>query len=167
MLTLYLLRHAKSSWKDRARSDFDRPLSSRGKRDAPAMGRRMLAAGVRPDVIVTSPAKRALKTAKIVAEALHVPAARLHVEPRLYLAGVDELLTLVAALPGDVTRVMLVGHNPGFTDLVNTLAGRPALANLPTAGVATLRFRARSWARAAAAKATLADVDFPKRAAEA
>ena len=89
MKRLTLLRHAKSSWKDPLLDDFDRPLNQRGERDAPVMGRRLQARGARPSMILTSPAKRALRTARLIAQAINYPAEFLQREAELYLAVAD------------------------------------------------------------------------------
>ena len=97
MKRLILVRHAKSSWKDTSLADRDRPLNNRGNRDAPEMGRRIAAAGIRPSLIVSSPAVRAWTTAKVIAKELGYPREFLQRDDALYLASVDEILDVIAA----------------------------------------------------------------------
>lgn len=144
MKTLVLLRHAKSSWDDSSLDDFDRPLSGRGKRDAPVMGRRLAALGAPPDLIVTSPAKRARKTAAIVASLLDYDKKKIDREEAIYEAGVEALMEIVGGLGDEADRVMLVGHNPGLTDLANALM-KERVENIPTCGALGLEFCVDSW----------------------
>ncbi|MDH3757345.1 MAG: histidine phosphatase family protein, partial [Gammaproteobacteria bacterium] len=127
MKTLTLVRHAKSSWKDTSLADRDRPLNKRGKRDAPEMGRRIVAAGIRPSLIVSSPAVRAWTTAKVIANAIGYPREFLQRDNTLYLASVNGILDVIASQDVGFNNLMLVGHNPGFTDFANYLV--PGLTN--------------------------------------
>ena len=144
MKTLTLLRHAKSSWKDQNLTDRERPLNKRGKRDAPVMGNRMFKAGIRPSLIVSSPAVRAWKTARIVARELNYPLEFLQRDDNLYLASLDDLIDVVAAQDQSFNSLMLVAHNPGMTDFANYLS--PGLTNnLPTAGVVSVLIDGDDW----------------------
>ncbi|MDF1551520.1 MAG: histidine phosphatase family protein [Deferrisomatales bacterium] len=161
MKRLVLVRHAKSSWKNPGQADFDRPLNQRGKRDAPVMAGRLAAQGIAPNRIVSSPARRARKTAKAIAAALDYPADEIELEEELYEAGVATLLHLVRCLDDADREVLLVGHNPGFTDLCNLLTGA-AIANLPTCATATVEFDLASWALVGPASGQLTRFDTPK-----
>ena len=145
MKTLVLVRHAKSSWKDASLADRDRPLNDRGKRDAPVMGRRLATRGEPPDLIVSSPAARALATARVIAEAVGYPVDRIREDERIYMAGPAELLEAIHDLDDVADRVFLFGHNPGLTDLVNALS-EPAVENVPTCGVVEFRLGSDRWA---------------------
>jgi len=162
---LSLLRHAKSSWKDAGLDDFDRPLNTRGKHDAPMMGRRLLDRGARPSLIVTSPAKRARSTAKIVAKSLNYPQEFLQSEKELYLAGPEQILAVVARQDDQFHDVMVVGHNPGLTELASRLSGH-YIDNVPTAGVVCLETEAASWADLAESACSLLYFDYPKARGE-
>lgn len=162
MKVLILVRHAKSSWKEPYTSDFDRPLNGRGKKDAPVMGERLAKAGASPDVIVTSPARRARKTARIMADALGYPRKKVREEPRIYEADPGTLLAVVQGLPEKAQCAMLVGHNPGFTDLAEELTGE-TIGNVPTCGTVTIEFALRAWGKAGPGRGKLVDFDYPKR----
>lgn len=159
--TLILMRHAKSSWKDATLDDIDRPLNKRGRQDAPAMGDRLAGLGVKPDLVVTSPARRAQATARIVAPRVGYPLSAIVIEPAIYEAHPRVLLDVVRALDDAHDVVMLFGHNPGFTQLAETLTGA-AIGNLPTAGVAIVTSAAPSWKSFAPGFADLSLVDYPK-----
>ena len=161
MKTLTLVRHAKSSWKDTSLSDRDRPLNKRGKRDAPEMGQRITAAGIRPSLIVSSPAVRAWTTAKIIADQIGYPREFLQRDSALYLASVNGILDVIVAQDAGFNNVMLVGHNPGFTDFANYLV--PGLTNnIPTAGVVCVELDTDDWSLYDTPDANLVLYDFPK-----
>jgi phosphohistidine phosphatase len=142
---LLLVRHAKSSWKDAARADIDRPLNGRGRRDAPRVGAYLAARGFLPDRIVSSPARRARKTAQLLAAALTGAGEQIIVlDPALYEAGAALLLERVRAFEDTWQNVMLVAHNPGLTDFANLLTAI-GIDNLPTCGVIVTELAIDSW----------------------
>ncbi|NLX18278.1 MAG: histidine phosphatase family protein [Desulfobulbus sp.] len=159
---LFICRHAKSSWDDAAVRDFDRLLNKRGERDAPEMGRRLAQRGVRADLIISSPAKRALQTACYYADKLAYPLKRLQTEPLLYLAPVRRLIRLVEATDPGVRTLFLVGHNPESTNLANILGGLH-IDTIPTAGIVALAFQQPSWHGLAPGSGQLVFFDYPKR----
>ena len=134
--TLYIARHAKSSWDDMSLSDFERPLNKRGKRDAPFMANLFKDKGITPDLILSSPAKRAKKTAKHYHEVL---GGELQFDERIYEASLMSLISLVQETLEIVDSVMIVGHNPGFTALNDMLSDK-SIYNIPTAGVVGIGF---------------------------
>ena len=107
-----LLRHAKSSWKDASLADRDRPLNRRGNKTAPDMGKRLAELGVRPSLLLTSPAKRARETARLIARELNYPLEFIQSESDLYLATPETILQIVARQDNGFNDVMLFGHNP-------------------------------------------------------
>src|SRR4051812_49115414 len=149
---LYLLRHAKSSWKDPDLRDHDRPLNGRGRRAAKAMARHLRAEGIDPELVLCSPAARARQTLERIEPALGVRAVT--VEPRLYGADAETLLALVRALPEGVGSAMVIAHNPGLEDLARLLAG-DGPDRYPTGALATLTFAGPRWADLAAGQAEL------------
>jgi phosphohistidine phosphatase len=142
MKTLLLLRHAKSDWNDSSLKDFDRPLAARGERDAPRIGKALRKRGQLPDLIISSPAARAKATIEAVSQA-----AKLNLEIRfdesVYGASSAELNKLVLGLPDKSSCAMLVGHNPGFEDLVGRLSG--SHERMPTAALACIEFKVDRW----------------------
>lgn len=162
MKTLTLVRHAKSSWKDTGLRDRERPLNRRGERDAPEMGRRIVAAGIRPSQIVSSPAVRAWTTAKVIAGEISYPVEFLQREDDLYMASLDTLLDVVAAQEAEFNNLMLVAHNPGITEFANYLS--PGITNnVPTAGVVCVEIDRDDWLLYERPPTRLVVFDYPKK----
>jgi phosphohistidine phosphatase len=161
MKTLTIFRHAKSSWDIPGCKDHDRPLNKRGEHDAPIMGDRLKAAGIRPSLILSSTATRAWKTATIIAEQLAYPREFLQREPELYHAGLNKLYDVIAAQDEGFNSITIVAHNPGLTDLANDLI--PDLTgNLPTAGFVSVLIDADDWDLRSRKSAILRVYDYPK-----
>jgi phosphohistidine phosphatase len=161
MKTLFLIRHAKSSRDDPALADKDRPLNDRGKRDAPKMGALLAKRGVKPDLILSSSAVRALDTAELIAEKLDYKRKSIRVDDRLYAAEADELLGVIRKLGDEVNCVMLIGHNPELTHLAHRLSSE--ITDMPTCAVAEFTFDAKSWSRIGKDKPVKVVLDAPKR----
>ena len=162
MKTLTIVRHAKSSWKDRTLSDRERPLNKRGERDAPIMGQRINDAGIRPSLIISSPALRAWTTARVVAQQISYPLEFLQRESGLYLASVNGILDVIVAQDNGFNSLMLFGHNPGFTDFANFL--QPGITNnLPTAGVVSVNIDRDDWNLYEQPQTDLVLHDYPKK----
>jgi len=160
--TLTILRHAKSSWDNPGLVDFDRPLNGRGKRDAPEMGKRMKAAGIRPSLIISSPAKRAWATAKLVAAEMAYPIEFLQREPDLYHAGTALLFDVIGRQDEGFNNLILVGHNPGLTELTNLLV--PGLtSNVPTAGFVSVLVDTDTWELRGSKSVDLLEYNYPKK----
>ena len=160
--TLFLVRHAKSSWDDPTLDDINRPLNKRGKIDAPEMGRRMAAYKVKPGHVVSSPALRARKTAEAIAEELGFKKSDIDINQLMYTWESDALLDIVKVLDDAHGSVMMVCHNPAVTELVNELTGEE-IANVPTCGVAVIRFNAGKWSEIKKEKGELLSFDYPKK----
>lgn len=143
MKTLYLCRHAKSSWKQPGLDDFDRPLNKRGKKDAPLMGELLEDKGIKPDLIISSPAKRASKTASIIASAVCYDKDKINFKDEIYEASGEELLEVIKGIDDKFNTVMIFGHNPGLTMLHNYLS-KHYIDNIPTCGVVALQLKS-SW----------------------
>lgn len=143
MKTLLVLRHAKSSWDDAALDDHERPLSARGRRDAPRMGDLLRDTRLLPNLIIASDAVRAHTTAVAVAEAARYD-GKLVVEPALYHASPQDIISVLQSVRGaDTHIVMIVGHNPGLEDLVELLTGESH--DLPTAALVQLAVPISAW----------------------
>ncbi|NRF71492.1 histidine phosphatase family protein [Aquincola sp. S2] len=145
MKTLFLVRHAHAAPGGTARSDRERALDDRGLGEAAQAGRRLAARGVKPALMIASPALRALTTAQLVADQLGIARGRIVVDERIYASSVATLLEIVHALDGAaVDSVMLFGHNPEFTELAQRLS--PAIGAMPTCAVAEFRYDGDAWA---------------------
>jgi phosphohistidine phosphatase len=144
MKTLLLLRHAKSSWKDASLDDFDRPLNGRGLKAAPQMGKFMRKQKVEPDLLLSSPAERARRTAALIVEAAKLTAP-LRYDDRIYEASVTRLLEVVSQIEEVANVVLLVGHNPGLEGLLEYLTGEPE--RMPTAALAQISLDIEKWSK--------------------
>lgn len=161
MKRLLICRHAKSGWKDQTLSDFERPLNKRGKRDAPVMGQRLVKHKAIPDLIMTSPAKRALATAIQYAEILGYPEEQIVTNRSQYAASVAQLVSLIQQTKKSVSTLMIVGHNPESTQLANFLSVLQ-FDSIPTCGIVALEFSLNSWQGIDEAVGKLLFFDFPK-----
>ncbi|HVN62008.1 MAG TPA: histidine phosphatase family protein [Gaiellaceae bacterium] len=166
MRSLYLLRHAKSSWDDPTLADHERPLAPRGRRDAGRIAAHLLELGIRPELVLCSTALRTRETLEVIRPALGDATVKLEAE--LYAASAVALLERLREVPEKRTSVMLIGHNPGLQDLALALApagpGRDRLeAKFPTAALATLTIPAATWQELTPADAVLADYVVPKQ----
>ena len=150
MKKLILMRHAKSDWNTDAKSDRDRPLNKRGRRDAPAMGAWLNDNGYRPDRVLSSPSLRTRQTVELVKEELELKKNQVSWVEDLYHPGLSDMLNLLQKAHGDCQALMLVSHNPGLEELLLYLSNEsPALSDsgklLPTAAVAVLCCDAAGW----------------------
>jgi len=161
MKTLYIFRHAKSSWKHPELSDFERPLNKRGKHNAPFMGKFLKEIGVMPDLIISSPAKRAIATAKAVAKELDYPQNSIKKDDRIYDNILNSVLRVIREVEGDISKLMIFGHNPTFTELAEYLAA-VEINNIPTAGVVCIDFEIESWSELAQDKGRVKFFEYPK-----
>ena len=162
MKTLYLLRHAKSSWDDASLDDYHRPLNHRGEKDAPRMGKRLRREGILPNLICSSSAVRAITTARLVGAEMGYPVEAIQQDKKLYHAGPEEILSFLRTLPPTIDSAMLVGHNPGFTEFANELMDEE-LDNIPTAGVIGARLSIDSWKEAKWGCGKIFLYEYPKK----
>ena len=141
--------------------DRDRPLDDRGKQDAPMMGKRLAKRDVKPDLLVSSPAQRALTTAQLIAKELGYKRRNIVVDDRLYASSPDDLLAVIRALDKRLDRVMLVGHNPEFTHLAHQLSSE--IIDMPTSAVAEFSFDTKAWSDVGEVEPVKAVLDCPKK----
>ncbi len=160
MKTLLLIRHAKSSWDAPGLSDFERPLNERGKKDAPEMAKR-IKEKIAIDLFVSSPAKRAKKTAKIFAEEFGVDKDEIVLVDDLYGATAEAFAETVAGLKNKKDVVAIFSHNPGITEFANGLTAT-RVDDMPTCAVFALQVNTNSWKDFAEAEKTFLFFDFPK-----
>lgn len=162
MKTLYIVRHAKSSWDDLTLDDFDRPLNKRGKHDAPLMGNLLNKMGVDPELMLSSPAKRAKATAIAIAEQLDKPKKDIVFNEDIYHASASELIRIISKTDKHINSLMLFGHNPGLTFLANRFF--PAIIdNIPTTGVVAVELSIESWSEIEEAEGRLVFFEYPKK----
>lgn len=163
MKTVVLVRHAKSSWKDYGLDDFDRPLNKRGKRNAPFMGQKLKERGVFPDIILSSPAKRARTTAISIAKVIGYPKKKIAFDENMYHSSARYLFELVKNQDDKNETVMLFGHNPGFNDFADMLLQKNPVYNIPTSGIYCIRFNVNSWKDMKEGNGESVFFDYPRR----
>lgn len=144
MKTVYFIRHAKSSWKEQGLRDIDRPLNSRGKRDAPFMAKLLRGKDIQVDQLVSSPANRARSTAKYFAEAFDIKESDILIMKDIYEAHPSTILRIIRSFSNDWKTVLIFGHNPTFTDVVNFFADR-YIHNVPTCGIVQIEAAIDDW----------------------
>ena len=162
MLQLTLIRHAKSSWKNPDLTDFDRPLNKRGKKNAPLMGKIIAKRGLVFDKIISSPALRAITTARLITAKLEYPENDIQQQERLYEASLHDLVDCVQTLDNRFKSIALVAHNPGLTDLCNCLSGE-SFDNLPTCAVAVIAFDLDDWQAVERESGRLVLYEYPRK----
>lgn len=159
--TLILVRHAKSDWSDVSLSDFDRPLNERGKRDAPMMAQRMKDQKIKIDQIISSPAKRAAKTAKHFAEALEIKKDKIDFKEKLYMADPDTFYAVIEKASDQDDCIAIFSHNFGITDFANLLSNT-RIDNIPTCGVFAIKADCKKWEDFKDATKEFLFFDYPK-----
>jgi phosphohistidine phosphatase len=142
---LTLMRHGDAQWKDPEVADFARPLNRRGSSESEAMGRRLSDLSLVPELIIASPARRTQQTSEIVAREMGLLPRSIRFEEALYLAGTQEILRLVRTIGPRVPHLMVVGHNPGISELANLLAPHADVGGLATAAFCTITFDTDYW----------------------
>jgi phosphohistidine phosphatase len=162
MKKLIVIRHAKSDRDSPSLADIDRPLNDRGRHDALLIGSILKLRGIKPDTIVSSPAKRALETAERVAEAVGYNKTGIVVRDCIYMQDVPALVELIRSLENIHETVCLIGHNPHLSELVARLTGGN-IGSLPTCGIAAIEFAVEDWTNILAGSGRLFFFDFPKR----
>jgi len=162
MKTIYLVRHAKSSWKYPDLDDFERPLNKRGRKSAPFMGTVLKKLKVAPDLIISSPANRASMTARIIADKIGYPLEKIRYSESMYEFSANALIDVVKHLDEVVNKAMLVGHNPALTELSNYIGDQP-ISNIPTSGVFCADLDIPSWVKISDHCGKLKFFEFPKK----
>lgn len=145
MRSVLFIRHAKSSWDNPSMNDFDRPLNERGKKDAPVMAEYLLAKKVTIDSFISSPAKRARKTAILIAKQLGVAEEAIQLRSELYLPDESAFLKVIEAVSDKLSHIAIFSHNPGITHFVNTLTTQIRVDDIPTCGIFAIKTNAKSW----------------------
>jgi len=161
MKTVLLIRHAKSDWNDASLSDFDRPLNARGKADAPVMAHRLLDKEIKVDEFISSPAKRARRTAVVFAEAYKRKKEDIILIDELYGAGEETLFKVISEADNKLDSIAVFSHNPGITDFANQLTDT-RIDNIPTCGVFAVQVDCKKWKDFHGAKKEFWFFDYPK-----
>lgn len=159
---LFIIRHGKSSWDYENLADIHRPLAERGIRDASVMAERLMERQLVPQLLLTSPATRAMNTALIMSRLWGLPPGAMQIREEIYEASPRDLDAVLETVPGTETRVALFGHNPTFTLYANRFLDHP-LDNLPTAGVVVVTLNSEGWGDLVNSRITDTYVDTPKR----
>ena len=165
MKTLILVRHAKSSWEEAGIDDFDRPLNERGKHDAPVMAKRLKNKNIDVDIFISSPAKRALRTAKYFAEEFDVDKKEIEQVSKLYGASVSTFLEVVSNIDEKNKIAVLFSHNPGITDFANTFTN-VHIDNMTTCSIFAVQADADKWADFFRSEKNFLFFDYPKNPLE-
>lgn len=166
MKTLFLVRHAKSSWKDLTIDDHERPLNKRGKENAPMMGERLKKRQKMPDLIFSSTALRAKATANCICEKINFPIIKITFLRDLYHASPNRLFDYISQTPDQADSIMLFGHNPGLTELAVNQWNIP-ISNLPTCGILQIQFESDSWKLVGKERISSTTFDYPKNPSSA
>jgi phosphohistidine phosphatase len=161
MKTLHIVRHGKSSWDLPGVSDFDRPLLEKGISNSYTLAQRLCDKYGKTDLIITSPANRALHTAIILARVSKIDLKNIQINENLYDCETSTVIDIIEETNSDIKNLIIVGHNPSFTNLAN-LYLPDYIDNIPTSGIVTLRFNTKKWSIIDIAP-VFSEIDFPKK----
>jgi phosphohistidine phosphatase len=162
MKTLIILRHGKSSWDDHKLRDFDRPLKNKGRRRTQLIADYLNQHDLKPQLIVSSPALRAIDTARIAANGLGYELSEIVQNEALYFVTTEKYFEALYAAPDNINTLMIVGHNPMITDFCNSFIEHP-VDNIPTSGMCVVSFDTEKWQDIHSAKPQLLHLVFPKK----
>ncbi len=159
---LYILRHAKSDWSDSKLDDFERGLKKRGKNDIKLISLWLKKHNVKPDLVISSPAKRAKKTLEILRDILNIKKDNIRFDKNIYEANVKYLIDMLAKLDNKYKEVFLIGHNPSLNDLAEFFSDT-IITNIPTSGVIAIEFNVKSWNEIKRKKGNIVFFEYPKK----
>lgn len=162
MKTVFFIRHAKSSWADMSLRDIHRPLNKRGLRDAPFMAKALAAKGVKVDLILSSPANRALTTAKYFAQEQGIDQKEISIENAIYEAYPETIIQLLKETSPEVNTIFIFGHNPTFTSIANYYSGT-YIPNVPTCGIIKVETAIDSWQQFSKNNGNVTGFYYPKQ----
>lgn len=160
MKKIYFIRHAKSSWKDTTLADFDRGLNKRGKENVEFMANRLKKYGVLPDIIISSPAKRAKKTALKIAQTIGYE--NIKFEPKLYECTSKTFLEVIHSIENEKNSAFIVAHNPTITEITEALSGA-IIGNIPTCAIVCVSFDVENFKEIGQTKGSVEFFDYPKK----
>lgn len=162
---LLIVRHAKSDWNDASLSDFNRPLNIRGLEDAPIIGEKLLKKSFHPDLVISSPALRALSTCEIVCKKLRIDNSKIETNLNIYEASHQQLLKIINNIDNEFDKVAIFGHNNGVTDLTVYLTDTD-IFNIPTSGMVLILFPFDDWNMISKGTGKVVFYEFPKNLME-
>ncbi len=162
MKTIVIVRHAKSSWDNPSLKDVNRKLSKRGISDAPIMAAQLIKSGIKPDVLISSHAVRALKTAELFAETLSIDKETIIIEKQLYHGDIEEFINATMLIPESASTAVMFGHNPGITYFANVVC-EANIENVPTCGVLVIQSKADTWMDTDISDLKLTNFFYPKK----
>jgi phosphohistidine phosphatase len=162
MKTIYLIRHAKSSWSEIGMSDFDRPLNKKGKKDLPYMANRLKEFGIKPDLILSSPAKRAKRTTKEIAQTIGYNEEDIVYKESLYDSCYTNYRYLLDSIDDKIDSIFIIAHNPTLTDVGEKLSGA-ILTNIPTCSIVAIAFEVESFKDITEESGKILFFDYPKK----
>lgn len=160
---LFMIRHAKSSWKNPLQSDYERPLNDRGEADAPMMGERLKKLNIQPDLIISSTAKRAAQTAKNIAATMGYSGDDIKWYDKLYHCIPAVFEEVLYEVDDNVQTVFIVAHNPGITQFVNELSPSFQTDNMPTCGIVGVEFELKTWNEFSRVEKSVILFEYPKK----
>ena len=160
MKTVYFIRHGKSSWENSSLRDEERPLKTRGEKDAKLMADILKKRGIVPGHVLSSPALRALETARIFSRKLDFAVEKIEVVRLLYFEGIESIMKAIRQLDDRQATIFIFGHNPDFTEIANRFSSK-SIDNLPTCGVAGVDFKAKNWKDASYESGRLIILEYP------
>ena len=146
MKTLYLVRHGKAGWRHREVNDAERPLKKKGIEESQMMALHLSEKDIHPDLLITSPAKRSIQTARILAEELGLPKNKVIENASIYNASLEEVMTVILGLDDNFSRVMIIGHDPSLANVAAYLTGH-IVEKIPTAGAVEITFNTTHWSK--------------------
>ncbi len=162
MKKVFLIRHAKSSWDNPELEDKDRPLKKRGEKDSEIMGELLKKFKIKPDVILSSPARRALSTARIISDYVDYDKKKIIVNDDLYFEGIKGMMNIIHQFDNKLQTALLFGHNPDMTEMLNRFS-KKAIENVPTCGVGGVEFEIKEWKDADWKNGKLAIYEYPSK----
>jgi phosphohistidine phosphatase len=161
--TLILVRHAKSSWDDVSLPDFERPLNHRGKKDAPKMAGLLKDRIDKIDAFISSPAKRAKKTAEFFIEEFNRDEKEIIFEPALYHASIDDFYKTILTADNNFKSIALFSHNPGISAFASEIVDNARLDDMPTCSIFAVKININNWSEFKDATKEFLFFDYPKK----
>lgn len=159
---LSFMRHAKSSWRYPELHDYDRPLNERGLADAPIMGRKLKKMGISPDMILCSPANRAISTARIICDKINFSLHKLKLDDKIYTATSWQMLDIIKAIDNKYESILVIGHEPMISQTIEILTG-VSIEKFPTCAFLQMELSISKWSEIIAESGLIKTFEYPKK----